>query len=66
VISKIDTDGGVEQNRPAPASAATVPAVAQRDIADWYGFWFTADFWLAKPSWFRARRKSVGMWLTGA
>jgi len=28
-------------------------AVAQRDIADWYGFWFTADFWLAKPTWFR-------------
>jgi dipeptidyl aminopeptidase/acylaminoacyl peptidase len=28
-------------------------AVAQRDIADWYGFWFTADFWLAQPTWFR-------------
>lgn len=28
-------------------------AVAQRDIADWYGFWFSADFWLSQPSWFR-------------
>jgi dipeptidyl aminopeptidase/acylaminoacyl peptidase len=28
-------------------------AVAQRDIADWYGFWFTADFWLSQPTWFR-------------
>src|SRR5262245_53236855 len=28
-------------------------AVAQRDIADWYGFWFTADFTLYKPTWFR-------------
>ncbi len=28
-------------------------AVAQRDIADWYGFWFTADFTQFQPSWFR-------------
>ena len=28
-------------------------AVAQRDIADWYGFWFTADFTLFQPTWFR-------------
>ncbi len=28
-------------------------AVAQRDIADWYGFWFTADFTQFTPSWFR-------------
>jgi dipeptidyl aminopeptidase/acylaminoacyl peptidase len=28
-------------------------AVAQRDIADWYGFWFTADFSQFEPSWFR-------------
>jgi dipeptidyl aminopeptidase/acylaminoacyl peptidase len=27
-------------------------AVAQRDIADWYGFWFTADFTLFQPTWF--------------
>jgi dipeptidyl aminopeptidase/acylaminoacyl peptidase len=28
-------------------------AVSQRDIADWYGFWFTADFSQFTPSWFR-------------
>ncbi len=28
-------------------------AVAQRDIADWYGFWFTADFTQFTSSWFR-------------
>lgn len=28
-------------------------AVSQRDIANWYGFWFTADFTLFQPTWFR-------------
>ncbi|HYL75116.1 MAG TPA: S9 family peptidase [Bryobacteraceae bacterium] len=28
-------------------------AVAQRDIADWADFWYTADFTLFTPSWFR-------------
>jgi len=28
-------------------------AVAQRDIADWSDFWYTADFTLFTPSWFR-------------
>jgi dipeptidyl aminopeptidase/acylaminoacyl peptidase len=28
-------------------------AVAQRDIADWSGFWYTADFTQFTPSWFR-------------
>jgi dipeptidyl aminopeptidase/acylaminoacyl peptidase len=28
-------------------------AVSQRDIADWYGFWFTADFSQYTASWFR-------------
>jgi dipeptidyl aminopeptidase/acylaminoacyl peptidase len=28
-------------------------AVAQRDIADWSGFWYTADFTLFTPTWFR-------------
>jgi dipeptidyl aminopeptidase/acylaminoacyl peptidase len=27
-------------------------AVAQRDIADWSGFWYTADFTLFQPTWF--------------
>jgi dipeptidyl aminopeptidase/acylaminoacyl peptidase len=29
-------------------------AVSQRSIADWYGFWFTTDFWLSQPQWFKA------------
>jgi dipeptidyl aminopeptidase/acylaminoacyl peptidase len=28
-------------------------AVSMRSIADWYGFWFTADFTLFTPTWFR-------------
>jgi dipeptidyl aminopeptidase/acylaminoacyl peptidase len=28
-------------------------AVSQRDIADWTDFWYTADFTLFTPSWFR-------------
>ncbi len=28
-------------------------AVAQRDIADWSNFWYTADFTLFQPTWFR-------------
>ena len=27
--------------------------MAQRDIADWAGFWYTADFTQFQPSWFR-------------
>ena len=29
-------------------------AVSQRSIADWGGFWYTADFTLFNPTWFRA------------
>jgi dipeptidyl aminopeptidase/acylaminoacyl peptidase len=28
-------------------------AVSQRDVADWLGFWYTADFTLFRPTWFR-------------
>jgi dipeptidyl aminopeptidase/acylaminoacyl peptidase len=28
-------------------------AVSQRDISDWTSFWYTADFWLFGPTWFR-------------
>jgi dipeptidyl aminopeptidase/acylaminoacyl peptidase len=28
-------------------------AVSQRDISDWTTFWYTADFWLYNPTWFR-------------
>jgi dipeptidyl aminopeptidase/acylaminoacyl peptidase len=29
-------------------------AVSQRSISDWAGFWYTADFVLFQPSWFKA------------
>ncbi|MBI2223218.1 MAG: prolyl oligopeptidase family serine peptidase [Acidobacteria bacterium] len=29
-------------------------AVSQRSIADWAGFWHTADFTLFQPTWFKA------------
>jgi dipeptidyl aminopeptidase/acylaminoacyl peptidase len=29
-------------------------AVSQRDVADWLGFWYTADFTLFRPTWFRS------------
>lgn len=29
-------------------------AVSQRDVADWQGFWYTADFTLFQPTWFRS------------
>jgi dipeptidyl aminopeptidase/acylaminoacyl peptidase len=29
-------------------------AASQRSIADWPGFWYTADFTLFQPSWFKA------------
>src|SRR3989449_527204 len=29
-------------------------AVSQRDVADWLSFWYTADFTLFQPSWFRS------------
>ena len=28
-------------------------AVSQRDISDWSNFWYTADFTLFTPTWFR-------------
>jgi dipeptidyl aminopeptidase/acylaminoacyl peptidase len=28
-------------------------AVSQRDITDWTAFWYTSDFWLFNPTWFR-------------
>jgi dipeptidyl aminopeptidase/acylaminoacyl peptidase len=45
--------GGLLTNWTITQTQRFKAAVAQRDIADWYGFWFTADFWLAKPIWFR-------------
>jgi dipeptidyl aminopeptidase/acylaminoacyl peptidase len=45
--------GGLLTNWTITQTRRFKAAVAQRDIADWYGFWFTADFWLAQPTWFR-------------
>jgi dipeptidyl aminopeptidase/acylaminoacyl peptidase len=45
--------GGLLTNWTITQTQRFKAAVAQRDIADWYGFWFTADFWLAQPTWFR-------------
>jgi dipeptidyl aminopeptidase/acylaminoacyl peptidase len=45
--------GGLLTNWTITQTQRFKAAVAQRDIADWYGFWFTADFWLSQPSWFR-------------
>lgn len=28
-------------------------AVSQRDISDWASWWYSADFWLYQPRWFR-------------
>jgi dipeptidyl aminopeptidase/acylaminoacyl peptidase len=28
-------------------------AVSQRDISDWAAFWYSADFWLYYPTWFK-------------
>ena len=55
-----DTVGGLLQQFPLEAveqfnfqTQRFKAAVSQRDIADWYGFWFTADFTLFQPTWFR-------------
>ena len=44
--------GGLLTNWTITQTQRFKAAVAQRDIADWYGFWFTADFTLYKPTWF--------------
>jgi dipeptidyl aminopeptidase/acylaminoacyl peptidase len=45
--------GGLLTNWTVTQTTRFAAAVAQRDIADWYGFWFTADFPQYTPSWFR-------------
>lgn len=46
--------GGVLTNWIITQTPRFAAAVSQRSIADWYGFWFTTDFWLSQPQWFRA------------
>jgi dipeptidyl aminopeptidase/acylaminoacyl peptidase len=45
--------GGLLTNWTITQTQRFSAAVSQRDIADWYGFWFTADFTLFQPTWFR-------------
>jgi len=46
--------GGVLTNWTVGHTTRFAAAVSQRSIADWAGFWFTADFTLFTPTWFRA------------
>jgi dipeptidyl aminopeptidase/acylaminoacyl peptidase len=45
--------GGLLTNWTITQTTRFAAAVSQRDIADWYGFWFTADFSQFTASWFR-------------
>lgn len=45
--------GGLLTNWTITRTQRFKAAVSQRDIADWYGFWFTADFTLFQPTWFK-------------
>jgi dipeptidyl aminopeptidase/acylaminoacyl peptidase len=45
--------GGLLTNWTITQTGRFKAAVAQRDIADWSGFWYTADFTLFQPTWFR-------------
>jgi dipeptidyl aminopeptidase/acylaminoacyl peptidase len=46
--------GGVLTNWAVGQTNRFAAAVSQRSIADWAGFWYTADFTLFSPTWFRA------------
>jgi len=45
--------GGILTNWTITQTGRFAAAVAQRSIADWAGFWYTADFTLFTPQWFR-------------
>jgi dipeptidyl aminopeptidase/acylaminoacyl peptidase len=46
--------GGLLTNWVVTQTPRFKAAVSQRDISDWTNFWYTADFWLFSPTWFRA------------
>jgi dipeptidyl aminopeptidase/acylaminoacyl peptidase len=46
--------GGLLTNWVVTQTQRFKAAVSQRDISDWTNFWYTADFWLFSPTWFRA------------
>jgi dipeptidyl aminopeptidase/acylaminoacyl peptidase len=45
--------GGLLTNWTITQTPRFAAAVSQRSIADWSGFWYTADFTLFTPTWFR-------------
>jgi dipeptidyl aminopeptidase/acylaminoacyl peptidase len=45
--------GGLLTNWTMTQTSRFKAAVSQRSVADWAGFWYTADFSLFQPSWFR-------------
>ena len=46
--------GGLLTNWTVTQTNRFAAAVSQRSVADWGSFWFTADFSLFTPSWFRS------------
>ncbi len=45
--------GGVLTNWTVTQTNRFKAAVSQRDISDWASWWYSADFWLYQPRWFR-------------
>jgi dipeptidyl aminopeptidase/acylaminoacyl peptidase len=45
--------GGLLTNWVVTQTTRFKAAVSQRDISDWTNFWYTSDFWLSNPTWFR-------------
>jgi dipeptidyl aminopeptidase/acylaminoacyl peptidase len=45
--------GGVLTNWTVTHTNRFQAAVSQRDISDWAAWWYTDDFWLYRPAWFR-------------
>ncbi|MFL6196645.1 MAG: S9 family peptidase [Thermoanaerobaculia bacterium] len=45
--------GGILTNWIVTQTDRFAAAVSQRSISDWSSFWYTADFWLYRPTWFR-------------
>jgi dipeptidyl aminopeptidase/acylaminoacyl peptidase len=46
--------GGLLTNWVVTQTNRFAAAVSQRSVADWASFWYTADFTLFRPTWFRA------------
>ena len=46
--------GGLLTNWAVTQTHRFAAAVSQRSVADWLGFWYSADFTLLTPTWFRS------------